>query len=152
MASMTGRLKDLVLPAYASDACRYDDRTRVFQRFRQAIVDALPLSPGDVVLDVGCGTGLCFDPILDKVGPTGRVVGIDAAPEMVAMAPDGVEAAGWDNVEVHESAVADARIEVTADAALFCAVHDIMQSPPALLAVLEHVRPGGWVTAGGGKW
>ena len=45
-----------------------------------------------------------------------------------------------------------AEIAVSADAALFCAVHDILQSPGALRNVLGKLRPGAWVAAGGGKW
>ena len=41
---------------------------------------------------------------------------------------------------------------MAADAALFCAVHDILQSPGALRNVLARLRPGAWVAAGGGKW
>ena len=44
------------------------------------------------------------------------------------------------------------QIPVTADAALFCAVHDILQSPGALRNVMNHLRPGARVAAGGGKW
>jgi ubiquinone/menaquinone biosynthesis C-methylase UbiE len=145
---MTARL----LPAYQSDAHRYDDRTRVFQHFRQEIVEALPLRPGDVVLDVGCGTGLCFAPLLDKIGPTGRVIGIDAAQEMVTVARDRIERHGWHNVEVHRAAATEVRLDEPADAALFCAVHDVLQSEAALRTALAQVRPGGWVVAGGGKW
>jgi hypothetical protein len=47
------------LPAYQEHARSYSRNTRVFQTYRRAIVDTLPLSAGDVVLDVGCGTGLC---------------------------------------------------------------------------------------------
>ena len=39
-----------------------------------------------------------------------------------------------------------------ADAALFCAVHDVLQSPAALANVFDHLRPGAWVAAGGGKY
>jgi hypothetical protein len=46
----------------------------------------------------------------------------------------------------------DAEIGLTADAALFCAVHDILQSPDALRNVVTRLRPGAWVAAGGGKW
>jgi demethylmenaquinone methyltransferase/2-methoxy-6-polyprenyl-1,4-benzoquinol methylase len=152
MCGMTTRLREPVLPAYATDADRYDDRTRVFQHFRQEIVDALPLCAGDVVLDVGCGTGLCFEALVERVGPTGRVIGIDAAPDMVTVARQRVAGAGWTNVELHDAPVADVHLEVAADAALFCAVHDIMQSPRALRTVLAQVKPGGWVAAGGGKW
>ncbi len=126
--------------------------TAAYQGFRRAIVDALPAGPGEVVLDVGCGTGLCFGPLLAKVGPHGYVIGIDESPEMVLLARERVAHAGWPNVTVVQSRAEDAGIAVTADAALFCAVHDILQSPDALWNTVAHLRPGSWVAAGGGKW
>ena len=71
---------------------------------------------------------------------------------MVAVARERVDRAGWSNVVVIESSIADLRLDVTADGALFCAVHDIMQSDPALRTVLGLLRPGAAVAAGGGKW
>src|SRR3984885_5844266 len=68
--------------AYCEDAHSYDQRTRAFQSYRQAIVEALPVDPGQVVLDVGCGTGLCCGMLLEKVGSAGGVIGIEASPEM----------------------------------------------------------------------
>ena len=103
-------------PAYSEDARSYDRRTGAFQVYRQAIVGALPLRRGQVVLDVGCGTGLCYGLLLEEVGPQGDVVAQE----------------GWPNVTVVQSGAEDAQIAVTADAALFCAVHDILQSPGAL--------------------
>jgi SAM-dependent methyltransferase len=139
-------------PAYSQHAGDYDRLTHAFDGFRKTIVEALPLSLRDVVLDVGCGTGLCFPMLLEKVGPAGRVVGIEASPEMVAAARDRVARKGWDNVTVLCSPVAEALIPVRADAALFCAVHDILRSPEALRHVVDSLGPGAWVTAGGGKW
>jgi SAM-dependent methyltransferase len=138
--------------AYSKHARDYDRLTRAFDGFRQAIVEALPLRSGDVVLDVGCGTGLCFPMLQEKIGPHGRVIGIDASPEMVAVARDRVADEGWDNVTVLQSPVAEAQIPVSADAALFCAVHDILRSREALHNALDSLQPGAWVTAGGGKW
>ena len=51
-----------------------------------------------------------------------------------------------------QSPAEDATIPVTADAALFCAVHDILQSPGALQNIMNNLRPGAWVAACGGKW
>jgi hypothetical protein len=39
-----------------------------------------------------------------------------------------------------------------ADAAIFCAVHDLLQSPSELRNVVEHLRDGAPVAAVGGKW
>jgi demethylmenaquinone methyltransferase/2-methoxy-6-polyprenyl-1,4-benzoquinol methylase len=139
-------------PAYREHARSYDLRTGVGQTYRRAVVEALPVRRGQVVLDVGCGTGLCHDSLLDKVGPRGGVVGIEESPEMVAVARERIEQEGWRNVSVVQSSAEDAQIAETADAALFCAVHDIMQSPDALRNVLGRLRPGAGVAAGGGKW
>ncbi|MGD0928376.1 MAG: methyltransferase domain-containing protein [Streptosporangiaceae bacterium] len=139
-------------PAYREHARSYDLRTGVGQTYRRAVVEALPVRRGQVVLDVGCGTGLCHDSLLDKVGPQGGVVGIEESPEMVAVARERIEQEGWGNVSVVQSSAEDAQIAETADAALFCAVHDIMQSPDALRNVLGRLRPGAGVAAGGGKW
>jgi ubiquinone/menaquinone biosynthesis C-methylase UbiE len=73
-------------PAYSEDARSYDHRTGAFQAYRQAIVGALPLRRGQVVLDMGCGTGLCCGLLLEEVGPQGGVVGIEESPEMAAIA------------------------------------------------------------------
>ena len=71
---------------------------------------------------------------------------------MVAVARERIEQEGWRNVTVVQSSAEDAQIADTADAALFCAVHDILQSQGALRNVLSKVRPGGRVAAAGGKW
>ena len=139
-------------PAYYEHARSYDRDTGVFQPYRQAVAEALPLQPGQVVLDVGCGTGLCCGLLRDKVGPDGTVIGIEESPEMAALAREHITREGWRNVTVVQSPAEDARFEGTADAALFCAVHDILQSPGALRNVVAGLCPGAPVAAGGGKW
>src|ERR1700722_5400637 len=139
-------------PAYYERARSYNRDTGAFQPYRRTVVDALPLQAGQVVLDVGCGTGLCCSLLRDKVGPDGTVIGIEESPEMAAVAREHVAHEGRRNVTVVQSSAEDARLEGTADAALFCAVHDILQSPGALGNVMAMLRPGAWVAAGGGKW
>ena len=139
-------------PAYGERARSYERDTAAFQPYRSAVVEALPLRSGHVVLDVGCGTGLCCGLLRDKVGPEGGVVGIEESPEMTAVAREHIACEGWDNVTVVQAPAEDAKIGLTADAALFCAVHDILQSPDALRNVVTGLRPGAWVAAGGGKW
>jgi SAM-dependent methyltransferase len=139
-------------PAYYEHARSYNSDTGVFQPYRHAVVEALPLQPGQVVLDVGCGTGLCCGLLREKVGPRGTVIGIEESPEMAAIAREHIAREGWRNVTVVQSPAEDARLEATADAALFCAVHDILQSPGALRNVMAKLYPGAWVAAGGGKW
>jgi SAM-dependent methyltransferase len=138
--------------AYYEHARSYDRDTGLFQPYRRAVVEALPLQDGQVVLDVGCGTGLCCGLLRDKVGPGGRVIGIEESPEMAAVARELIAREGWRNVTVVQSPAEDAPLDAAADAALFCAVHDILQSPGALRNVVAALCPGAWVAAGGGKW
>jgi len=118
---------------------------------RRRTIEQLRLRPGDCVIDAGCGTGLGFGLLRAAVGASGQVVGIEASPEMMALARQRVAAAGWDNVLLIESAVEAAHWRVPADAVLFNYVHDILRSPEALDAVFSGVRPGARVAAAGIK-
>ena len=56
-----------------------------------------PINKGDVILDIGCGTGV--DTILAAMmaGPTGKAVGIDIVPEMLQRARSNVALTGLKN-------------------------------------------------------
>ena len=138
--------------AYRSQAGHYDQRTDAFRRWRELLVGQLPVQRGDTVLDVGCGTGLCLPLLQNKIGPAGAIIGIDASDQMLHLADERIAAHRWDNVQLITAPVASAVIADTADAALFCAVHDVMQSRAALDNIVDHLRPGAPVAAIGGKW
>lgn len=53
---------------------------------RQQMVDDLCLEQGAVVLDSACGPGLWVKLFLERVGPTGRVVGLDFSADLIAYA------------------------------------------------------------------
>ena len=57
------------------------------------------LQPGETVLDLGSGAG--FDAFLaaQRVGPKGRVIGVDMTPQMIERATALAKAHGYDNVE-----------------------------------------------------
>jgi trans-aconitate 2-methyltransferase len=50
-----------------------------------AVIDRLQLRGDETVLDAGCGSGRVTRLLLDRL-PRGRVIGVDASPEMVARA------------------------------------------------------------------
>ncbi len=58
------------------------------------------LQPGEVVVDFGCGGGIDVILAAHKVGPHGKVVGLDIAPEMIARARQAVAAAGLQDRDI----------------------------------------------------
>jgi acyl dehydratase/ubiquinone/menaquinone biosynthesis C-methylase UbiE len=137
---------------YRRLAPSYDLSTAWLEPYRRRAVSKLRLRPGDVVLDVGCGTGMSFEPIQAAIGPEGRLVGIEPCPEMLASARARVEEAGWANVTLLEACAEEAAVPEPVDAVLFAFTHDVVQSPRALANILGQVRPGGRLAAAGPKW
>jgi demethylmenaquinone methyltransferase/2-methoxy-6-polyprenyl-1,4-benzoquinol methylase len=73
--------------------------------YRQKTVDALRLSEGDRVVEIGCGTGRNL-PLLERaVGGAGTIIAVDASAAMLARARKRIARHGWANVElVHADA------------------------------------------------
>ena len=63
------------------------------------------VSPGEVVVDLGCGGGMDVFLAAQKVGPMGKVIGIDMTSEMLERARAGVAKLGLMNVELHQSTI-----------------------------------------------
>lgn len=64
------------------------------RRYREKALDLASLKPGESVLDIGCGTGTLAIAAKRRVGPAGRVFGVDASPEMLARANKKAKKAG----------------------------------------------------------
>ena len=58
------------------------------------------LKPGEIVLDLGCGEGLDAFLAARKVGPTGKIIGIDASAEVVARAIQHAATGDYLNVDM----------------------------------------------------
>lgn len=103
-------VREKVKHLYDAGARRYDFATILFrlaglrmQTYRSEIVESLDLKRGDTVLELGCGTGLNFPLVLEKVGPTGKIIGVDLTPGMLAVARQKVCKNDWKNIELIES-------------------------------------------------
>ena len=64
--------------------------------FRGKTIELARLSPGESVLDAGCGTGGLAIAAKRRAGAAGKVCGIDASPEMIARARRKARKAGVD--------------------------------------------------------
>lgn len=67
--------------------------------YRKWTVDALNLESGDTVVELGCATGLNFPLMMERIGETGRLIGVDLTDAMVRQARRRVRGHGWTNVE-----------------------------------------------------
>ena len=150
--SSRGPDRDAALEQYRRRAGVYDWELAFFEPIRRLAISRLVLRPGDVVFDVGCGTGLSLSMLRQGVGPKGRIVGIEQSPEMVEQARRRVARSRWARVTLMCSPVEIADIRVHADAALFHFTHDILRRPEAIANVVSHLKPGARVVASGLKW
>ncbi len=123
----------------------------VYRAGRRVAVPELRLTPGAVVVDVGCGTGLNFALLQERIGPTGRIVGLDASGAMLHRARERCDRAGWSNVELVEVDATQITAEAllgadhpAADAVLSSYALSLMPDwPQAWARMLELVRPDG---------
>lgn len=137
---------------YARHAAGYDASARRTMALRLRTIGMLGLKPGDVVLDVGAGTGLSFGPLRDAVGEGGRVLAFEQSPHMAERAVQRVQRSGWRNVWLQCISAEDVRLPEPADAVLFNYVHDITRSPPAVRNLLLQVKPGARIAMAGIKF
>jgi SAM-dependent methyltransferase len=101
--------------------------------------------PGETVLDLGSGAGLDSILAARRVGPSGRVVGIDFTPAMIEKARRNVRALGLANVEFLAAPVEALPLaDGTADVALCNGLFNLCpDKPKALAEVYRVLRPGG---------
>lgn len=112
--------KQKVEESYKKNAKYYDLALKVFYpliglkigEYRKKAVNYLRLKEGDVVIDLGCGTGLCFPSIMEKIGSSGKLIGVDISSEMLSVAEDKVKMAGWTNVELVHSDIEEFKFPV----------------------------------------
>lgn len=118
-----------------------------------AVLAVLKLQPGEVVADVGCGSGFYTFDLAERVGPRGRVLGLDIQQESLAflgerLASKGCQSCG--SIELVHSQIDDPTLpEASVDAMLvahldFYAYHPMLPESSDMLArSAAALRPGG---------
>ncbi len=103
------------------------------------------LRAGEVVLDLGSGAGIDCFLAADKVGATGRAIGVDMTPEMIERARDNARSEGADNVEfrlgeIEHLPVADASVDVVVSN---CVINLSPDKPQVFREAFRALRSGG---------
>ncbi len=113
----------------------------------RVLLERTALGPGQQAIDVGCGPRGALELLVERVGPTGRVVGLDSDPALVELAAGLAADRGWGNVAL---VCADAQhTDLPSDT--FDVVHTrtlligLPQPADVLTELVRLARPGGWV-------
>jgi SAM-dependent methyltransferase len=103
------------------------------------------IKAGETVLDLGSGAG--FDCFLasNKVGPEGRVIGVDMTVEMVARARDNASKGGYKNVEFRQGEIENLPVEdSTIDVIISnCVINLVPNKDKAFKEAFRVLKPGG---------
>lgn len=105
------------------------------------------LQPGDVVVDLGSGGGIDVILAARKVGPEGKVIGIDFAPEMVERAKQTVAEAGFQerDIVLHLAAIESTQLtDGFADAVISnCVINLCLDKAAVYKEAFRILKPGG---------
>jgi ubiquinone/menaquinone biosynthesis C-methylase UbiE len=131
---------------YDAASSDYEDASRDFWQYMstRTVELAAPRS-GETVVDVACGAGPGLLAASRAVGPTGRVIGIDFATQMLEIAEQRVRAAGAHNVEVRTGDMTALDIEPGSVDVLLCVlgVFFVDDMPGLLRSFWSLLRQGG---------
>ena len=108
-------------------------------------IAALGIAPGQVVADVGAGSGYYSIRLARVVGERGRVYATDIQPEMLALIKKKIDAERLSNVELVLGAGSDPRLPAgVADLVLMVDVYRELADPQGMLRALKRaLKPGG---------
>jgi arsenite methyltransferase len=126
--------------------------SRDYKRRRAAVRAALGATPGDRVLDIGCGPGFYCAELVAEVGAKGSVVGVDGSASMLALAARRCE--GAENVEFQEADATSLPVpDSSVDRALSVQVLEYIAEPDAVLAeIYRALHPGGRIVVWDIDW
>jgi len=119
---------------------------QIYRPITRRLLRAAGIGPGMSVLEVGSGAGDVALLLAELVGPTGRVLGVDMNPDMLARARERLAAAGWRNVELREGRIDAIDLAPTFDAVVGRWILMYLPDPVSALRQLAALlKPGGIV-------
>ena len=118
---------------------------------RKKAVESLSLKPGDRVLDAGCGSGGSFKYLLESVGISGEVVGLDISPGTIINTNKRIVKNNWKNVKAIEASAHNVKLSGKFQGLLMFAAPDIFASEKSLSNILPYLYENAHVAFFGAK-
>lgn len=135
---------EYVLGTNDGELVRLGYQHRVWAKYAFDVWEDAGFAPGQTVLDVGCGPGFCTRDIAGIVGPTGRVIGVDASARFLGYFQSQIAAQGLTNIETRLEDVEKLDLPpASIDGAYARWVLCFLRDPGAVIsAVAKALRPG----------
>lgn len=129
----------------AAQAHRLEDPARLEWLPPGEVLSLLNITPGEIVADIGAGTGYFALPMAGRTGNHGRVIAVDAQTEMLDWIRRKMENAGFGNIQlVHAEAEATTLPGASCDLVFMANVWHEFPNREAVLAEAARVlKPGG---------
>lgn len=124
---------------------RFEREGRDAYDHREAIVEACHLKPGEVVADIGAGTGLFTLMFAKQVGSQGRVYAVDPTDKFVRHIEEGVKRQGLTNVAGVVCSQQSVNLpEASIDLAFICDTYHHFEFPERTVRSIHRaLKPGG---------
>lgn len=143
--------KRQIIELYRRRARRYNFTAQLYYlagfrewAYRKRAVNALGLKSGDTVVEICCGTGLNFGLLECKIGPHGKIIGVDLTDAMLARAQERVRRNDWANVELVHSGAAEFQFPPKVDGIISTfALTLVPEYEKVIRAGWDALKPGG---------
>ena len=118
---------------------------------RKKAIKLLDLKNGDRVIDAGCGSGGSFPFILNGIGQTGELIGVEISPSTTINTHKRIAKNHWKNVIIFEADAQNVTLSGKFDDLLMFAAPDVFASEKALSNILPYLKENARVVFFGAK-
>ena len=145
-ANMPENAQDLAAFTYNAAADFFDASPLGFwDYFGRRTIELASLPRGSRVLDVCCGTGASALPAAEAVGPTGKIIGVDLAEELLELARRKAVQQRLGNIKFEVGDMLSLRFPTESFDAVVCVfgIFFVPDMPRAVSELWSRIRPGG---------
>jgi SAM-dependent methyltransferase len=111
----------------------------------ELLIKSLPVKRGEVIADIGAGTGYFTRQLAEKVGSKGKVFAVDIQPEMITLLTNRMVSLGISNVQAILGTIADPKLPpASVDWVLMVDVYHEFSHPFEMIeAICKSLKPNG---------